>query len=211
MKTFILDIISKITSYSKELDDKSLIINKKWILVDESDEKSSFIFRENNQLLISKNGIIQKSSWDYITNDLVSLEIKNINYLFTPSFLDENLFILKLDGRNEYVVFINENKVQGIINSLQQINDFIDTNYLNNKKENKSYKTPNPEKIITITPKYFPSNKGELKIELTQVIYPSIGNKVYYGNSLAPNGKYKLGFMWYIHVKDGTIVNVSVF
>jgi len=211
MKTFILDIVSKISSYSKKLDDKSLIINKKWILVDDSNEKSVFIFRENNQLLISENGIIQKSSWEYITKDLVSLEINNINYLFTPAFLDENMFILKLDSRNEYVVFINENQVREIINSLNQINDFIDTNYLNNKKETISYKKPKPEKIITITPEYYPSDKGELKIELTQMLYPSIGNKVYFGNSHAPDGKYKLGFMWYIYVKDGTIIDVSVF
>ncbi|MDM1041827.1 MULTISPECIES: hypothetical protein [Empedobacter] len=205
MKTFILDIISKITSYSKELDDKSLIINKKWILVDESDEKSSFIFRENNQLLISENGIIQKSSWDYITNDLVSLEIKNINYLFTPSFLDENLFILKLDGRNEYVVFINENKVQGIINSLQQINDFIDYKYIKNNTSEKSFKNEN-----IVRPDFYLNTINtldgiQLNIKTKLSIGYTIGDKVFINDKPAPTGKYKLGWLDYLYVKDGEI------
>ncbi|WP_322971516.1 hypothetical protein [Faecalibacter sp. LW9] len=208
MKTFILDIISKITSYSKELDDKSLIINKKWILVDESNEKSSFIFRENNQLLISENGIIQKSSWDYITNDLVSLEIKKINYLFTPSFLDENLFILKLDGRNEYVVFINENKVQGIINSLQQINDFIDYKYIKNNTSEKSFKNEN-----IVRPDFYLNTINtldgiQLNIKTKLSIGYTIGDKVFINDKPAPTGKYKLGWLDYLYVKDGEICSL---
>ena len=64
MKTYLLDILSKVKRYSKSLDDQVLFLNQRWVIFDEnSDTKNLFIFRENNELLISVNGDVRKAKW----------------------------------------------------------------------------------------------------------------------------------------------------
>ena len=64
MKTYILDIIPKLERHSKKLNDLTKFHNNYWILLEEnSNSKKTFIFRQNNQLLISlsldTNAIVQ--------------------------------------------------------------------------------------------------------------------------------------------------------
>ena len=69
MKTFITDIIPKIQRFSKKLDDLTKLTNQHWVsLGDITKNKKVFIFRQNNQLLISENGIVEKGSWEYPIN-----------------------------------------------------------------------------------------------------------------------------------------------
>ena len=58
MKTYLLDLIPRIKSFSKRLDDLTVLLNKNWIVYDEnSTDKTVFIFRgKGNQLLIATNG-----------------------------------------------------------------------------------------------------------------------------------------------------------
>ncbi|MGO1585787.1 hypothetical protein [Mesonia sp.] len=67
MKFYILNVISKIQNFSKKLDETALIENNHWVYIDDLNfEKKVYIFRPNGQLLISTNGIVSKSSWEYL-------------------------------------------------------------------------------------------------------------------------------------------------
>lgn len=62
MKTYFLDIISKFKKFSKSLDDQALLLNHRWVIFDEMNEsKILFIFRKNDELLISINGDVRKN------------------------------------------------------------------------------------------------------------------------------------------------------
>ena len=83
MKTFFLSIIPRIKEFSKKLDDISLLTGQHWVVIDEIlESKSVYIFRPNNQLLISKNGIVKKARWDYIGNNSILIDIGEDSYLF---------------------------------------------------------------------------------------------------------------------------------
>jgi len=59
MRTYLADIIPKIQRFSKRLDDLTKLTNQHWVsLSDINQSKQVYIFRENNQLLISDNGIV---------------------------------------------------------------------------------------------------------------------------------------------------------
>jgi len=69
MKTFIADIIPKIQRFSDKLDNLTLLRNQHWVLIDNIEtEKKVYIFRPNNELLISKNGKVEKGKWEYLGN-----------------------------------------------------------------------------------------------------------------------------------------------
>lgn len=131
MKTFFSDLIPKIERYSKKLDDLTLLTNQHWVSIGDLDQyKRVFIFRSNNQLVISNNGIVEKGTWDYLGNQSLLIDTKEESYLFKHAFFDENVIALKLDSTNSYVFFVNENKYDGEFNDINNILIFLEKKYL---------------------------------------------------------------------------------
>jgi hypothetical protein len=134
MRTFIADIIPKIQRYSQKLDDLTRLTNQHWVsLGDINQTKRVFIFRANNQLLISDNGIVEKGSWEYLGNQSLLLETKAESYLLKHGFFDENVIALKLDSTDSYAFFINETKFHGELNKIEDILKFLEKKYLANE------------------------------------------------------------------------------
>jgi len=131
MKTFLLDIFPKIKQYSLKLDDITFLTNQHWVAIDNIvNNKAVYIFRSNNELLVSNNGKIEKGRWEYLGNKSLLIDRGNDSYLFKHDFMDENIMALKVDSSEEYAVFVNENKYDGELNSVQRIGDFLNKKYL---------------------------------------------------------------------------------
>ena len=95
MKTYILDIIPKIQRYSQKLDDLTILLNKHWVIFDEIlYSKSVYIFRANNELLISNNGKVKKAKWDYVGTSALLIDIGDESYLFKHVFLTKTFLHL---------------------------------------------------------------------------------------------------------------------
>jgi len=75
--------------------------------------------------------------------------------------------------------------------------------YNTNKKQEKV----KPENVIYD----YETSKGKLEIEQNHNFYPDIdpGKKALLNGLQAPTGKYKLGFMWYVHIENGIVTKVS--
>src|ERR1039457_4732999 len=104
MKTFIADIIPRIQKYSQKLDNLTLLTSQHWVVVDEiANSKTVYIFRLNNELLISRNGKVDKAKWEYLDKNTLLFDLKDDeSYLFNQGFFDENILALKIDGKDEY-------------------------------------------------------------------------------------------------------------
>ncbi|MEZ4888661.1 MAG: hypothetical protein R3E32_28305 [Chitinophagales bacterium] len=217
MKTFIAEIIPKIQEYSEKLDNLTMLANQHWVVFDDIDsEKNVYIFRSNNQLLISKNGKVEKGKWENIGNNSILIDLKNESYLFKHGFFDRNILALKLDGKNEYAFLINENKHSGELNSLNKITEFLRQNYLDKplpreiKKSGNFKSTKGDIKVIELPMTKFETENGILYIEGAASYMD--GRKVYKNLEKEPasEGKYKVGFMWYIHIKNGKVFKTTI-
>lgn len=136
MKTFFLDLIPKIQRYSEKLDNITVLTNKHWVLLNEESQKTVYIFRElNNQLLISKNGIIEKANWEYLGNNSLLIDQTNGSYLFKHGFIDDSILALKIDGSDEYALLINEQKFEKYLNSINKVLSFLQKQYLNKSND----------------------------------------------------------------------------
>ncbi len=101
MKTYLAVIIPKIQRFSQRLDDLTKLTNQHWVSIGDIElHKRVFVFRPNNQLLISNNGIVEKGSWEYLGNQSLLLDTKTESYLLKLGFIDENITALKLDSTN---------------------------------------------------------------------------------------------------------------
>lgn len=130
MKTYISDIIPRLKRFSKKLDDLTQLTNNNWVVIDESNlTKCVYIFRDNKDLIISKNGIANKGKWDYLNNNSLIIETNEISLFFKFGFLDSNILALKIDGRNEYAFLVNETTYDNDFNKIDKIFDYLSDEY----------------------------------------------------------------------------------
>lgn len=221
MKTFISDLIPKLQRFSHKLDNLTLLTNQHWVVIDDiSNNKNVYIFRANNDLLISQNGKVEKAKWEYLGNNSLLIDKKDESYLFRHGFFDENILALKVDSKDEYAFLINENKYDGELNSIDRIIDFLTKKYIE-PQTRKSIEETTGIRIEQPTIQVKPvivlmshkSDKGTLEIEQTHSSYSDInpGRKAFISGKPAPDGKYRLGFMWYVHIKDGQVLKITLF
>lgn len=136
MQTYFSNIIPSLARYSKKLDDISLLTTRHWVILDESSQsKSTYIFRNNNELIVSENGIVVHGTWDYLGFNKILLRINNSSFLFQHGFLEDDILALKLDGRNEYAFFINESRSD--LNTLKKIDTHLNRKYLSSSELSK--------------------------------------------------------------------------
>lgn len=125
MRTYIADIIPKLQRFSQKLDNLTLLTNQHWVVLDElGSSKTVFIFRSNNELLISRNGKVEKAKWEYLGNNSILIDQKEASHLFKQGFFDENVLALKVDSKEEYAFLVNENRYDGEIDSVEKAADF---------------------------------------------------------------------------------------
>ena len=132
MKTYLSDLIPRIKRFSQKLDNITLLTNQHWVVIDElSNSKYVYIFRSNSQLLVSKDGRVEKGRWEYLDTNSILIDLKEGSYLFRHGFFDENVLALKVDGKEEYAFLVNENKNSGELNSIDKVFSFLENKYLN--------------------------------------------------------------------------------
>ena len=177
MQTFISDIIPKIQRYSQKLDDLTILTNQHWVVMDEIDRtKNVYIFRKNNELLVSSNGEVEKGRWEYLGNNSLLIDKRDKSYLFKHGFFDENVLALKIDGREEYAFLVNENKYDGELNSFARVIDFLNRTYLDpsiQKKLAEQYEIGRPI-VIQKTPEEIARERERMENEAKSFLFVAV-------------------------------------
>lgn len=130
MKTYIADIIPRIQRFSKHLDDFTFIVGQSWVSMNDLEmSKNVFIFERDNTLIVSSNGIALTGTWKLLNNNSLYINYSNQGYLLKHGFLDENILALKLDGARGYAFWVNENKYNSEINTIDDVINFLSEKY----------------------------------------------------------------------------------
>lgn len=211
MKTFLLDLIPKLQRYSEKLDNLTLLQNHHWILLDEvNNSRTIYIFRESNELLLSYNGKVEKAKWEYLGNNTLLIDRKEESLLFKHGFFDENILALKIDSKDEYAILVNESKFDDELNSAVKIANFLKVKYIDSKPKPKILS--NNSKLLNKPGKIWKKRNvggGVMHIEVDRSPFPSVikkGQKVLLNGKTPPDGRYIIGFLQYIDVKNGVII-----
>lgn len=131
MKTYLADIIPKIQQFSQKLDNLTLLTNQHWVVLDELHAaKNIYIFKSNNELLISHNGTVKKGKWEYLGHNSILIDQGDESRLYRHGFFDENILALKVDSMDEYALLVNESRYEGELNSVDRVLDFLSSKYL---------------------------------------------------------------------------------
>lgn len=219
MRTFIADIIPRLRRYSQQLDNLTLLTNQHWVVVDEiSNSKTVYIFRANSELLISQNGKVERARWEYLGHNSLLIDINDQCYLYKHGFFDENILALKVDSKEEYAFLINETKFEGELNSIERILDFLNKKYIEPEEKIKIQVVtgiPVPEPPIIVPPEFkqatYNTKHGQLTLIGDRLTNNKKVIKVELNGEIPPDGKYKIGFMWYVNVANGFVTETTFY
>ena len=207
MKTYFADIIPKIQRYSKRLDNLTLLTNQHWVIIDDiNNTKVVYIFRPNNDLLISQNGRIEKAKWEYLDQTSLLIDKKDGSYLFKHGFFDEHILALKIDGTEEHAFFVNETKNSRELNSLAGIIEFLNEKYLVPELKEPAEIFMSGRSQLT-----YKIKEGNLVLKGTSDTKNNLVISAVLNGKIAPDGKYKIGHMWYVIIKNGIVVDTTIF
>ena len=142
MKSYLLDFFPAIKKIDRKLDNLSQLLNYHWILFEDENPivETKFIFKDNNILYVSVNGIVQDNcSWSYIDEHYINVSYNNVSYIFQFGLIDkeQKVLVFKQSGTDNYIVFQNE-KHRRLNVSIQQLlnEEYIDI------EEKVNYKIP---------------------------------------------------------------------
>lgn len=109
MRTYVLDILNRYKRYSENLDVKTILCNKSWLVFNDGCDKEVYIFQENGSLILSINGKVYNGSWQYITaNKSIIISSHEQSYMLHPYIFDNVVFVLQQDGTDNYAFMIDE-------------------------------------------------------------------------------------------------------
>lgn len=140
MKTYILSCLDRIQQYSKHLDAKAILYNKSWEVFNDSGDKEQLIFKPNNELLIARKGIVQKTKWELLSINSILIETDSITYLFNAAFVDNNFLALQLDGTDKCMIMIDsETKKNLLLDTISRIDAYLNNTYIHKDKLETSF------------------------------------------------------------------------
>lgn len=213
MKSYLSNILPRIQQFSKKLENTSLFVDIPWIFIDEEGNKLTYIFRQNNELLISKAGEVTSGKWEYLPfADSLLIDIEGQKRLYKHGFLDEGLMIMRKDETENLFITINSKKIPDL--DVERYINTVQSNLISTKSapvvkkpEDNVYlpivKTLNNGKpVVFIIPDY-PSEPKSKNCLNRYVKYH--GTEV-----LLPNGKYKLADGDVMKIFDGKCIEYDM-
>ena len=167
MKTYTLNIPKGTRNWSYALDAKTILCSRSWIIFNDENVKEVYIFQKDGTLIISHNGKVCKTKWEYIAQNtsLIIEDIESDTYMLKPTYYDNKVLVLQVDGTNEYAIMLNENCIEELmLDSLDEIKLYVEgqnniasqakeasfalnKNYLDSFTNTKERKDLNPHEI----------------------------------------------------------------
>ena len=131
MKTYISNTILRLRRYSKQLDAQSILYGKSWEVFNDIGDKEVFIFRPNSELIISRNGLVQKGKWELLSITSMLIDIDNKSYLLNTAFADDKFLALQLDGNDGCIILIeSETNKQLFLDSISRVENYLLNKYI---------------------------------------------------------------------------------
>ena len=212
MTHYLESILPRILSYSQKLDKLALLLNEPWVVTGDDSVRMKLIFKSDGEVIVSNNGDVQFGKWELLNRaSSILIKYEKSAKLYNHAFFDEGILALKLDGSTDFFILANQNKLP----------DLNVAGYLNAKYAGGSTKVGLAKDVNAVqkTNQHVPytcmTDKGEVTMNTFSGSWKgdfyAVGYTVFLNNKPAPDGKYRMGVMDYIHVKNGLIHKMTMF
>lgn len=135
MQNYLSNILNKIQQFNSRLDNKSVLTDKQWVVIDDDfNNKKVYIFRTNGELLVSTNGDVHKATFEVLNFGNVLIEDVSKSYLYNHGFLDTEILILRKDGSKDFFTFVSHELYANSVQDTSQLAEYLQYKYLTEKR-----------------------------------------------------------------------------
>lgn len=206
MLDYITSLLPRLQQFSKGLNDTAIFADVPWVFIDGDGDRVTYIFRRNNELLVSKQGEVTTGHWEYLAAmQSLLIEHGNRKRMYNQGFVDNVVMALRKDGTEELFLLANqqalpdldavkylERKVQGQLGeATKTLTGQLQTNQMTVELKN-----PARLALVEMGPERAPFKVGNKILDLTT-------------RMPLPDGKYHAAANYEMEVKDGIIVKVN--
>lgn len=177
LRPFLFSIPERLKRNAENLDAKAILCGRSWQVFNDEGVKQVFIFQEDGSLLISTDGYVTSSTWQYIAvNHSVVITSNGKSLMLHPEYVDTVILALSQDGSTEKYCFIDEKNVSVFPNrTIMELESYLGkANSLAEAKETKKIapKTVAPTTVYTKNENVEPANEPH-KVTIQKQHLPS--------------------------------------
>lgn len=111
MKTYLLNIPNELKNFSQKKDVVALLCSKSWEVFNDEGNKQILIFQKKGTLLVSTNGDVINSTWQFIpANKSIIISAEGKTTMLNPVFVDGVVLAMGKSGTQECLFMIDETR-----------------------------------------------------------------------------------------------------
>ena len=131
MTDILYSIVPKLQPFDYSLHHDNQFINQQWVLINGiEDAQSMYVFKPNNELVISENNAVTTTRWSFINSNFLSIMTEDGIVLIKAYYKDKDTLVLNQKASEEYAFFINSTDYSESINSKADLQKFLKDKYL---------------------------------------------------------------------------------
>lgn len=131
MTDILHNIVPKLEPFDYSLHHDTQFINQEWVLINGiEDAKAMYLFKPNNELLISENNHVTKTRWSFINSNFLSITTEDGIVLIKAFYKDKDTLVLNQKASEDYAFFINSSEYDITINTKEDIQKCLKEKYL---------------------------------------------------------------------------------
>ena len=132
MREYIYNIVPKLQPFDYSLHHDDQFINQKWVLINGiEDARSMYVFKPNNELVISENNHVTTTRWSFINSNFIAITTEDGIVLIKAFYKDKDMLVLNQKASEDYSFFINSTNSVYTLNSKEDIQKFLKEKYRN--------------------------------------------------------------------------------
>lgn len=130
MNEYLHSTIPNLKPFDHRLHYEELFINNNWVLVNGiSKKKSTYTFKEDNILEISRKDHTIETSWTIDIQNIFSIETEDGLITVKVYFKDDDVLVLNHQNKKEFALFINTTNYTEDLNSVEDVQVFLKEKY----------------------------------------------------------------------------------
>ncbi|WP_299392339.1 hypothetical protein [uncultured Gelidibacter sp.] len=131
MRDILYHIVPKLEPFDYSLHHDTQFINQEWVLINGIENtKAMYLFKPNNELVISENNNVTKTRWSFINSNFLSITTADGIVLIKAFYKDKDMLVLNQKASDDYAFFINASVYNTTIDSKEDIQKYLKEKYL---------------------------------------------------------------------------------
>lgn len=99
MQFYLQSILPRLQRFSKQLNDEANFVEIPWAYLDDNGVKITYLFRRNNDLLVTKQGEVATGRWEYLPSmQSLLIDYEGKRRMYNQGFLDKTVLLLRKEG-----------------------------------------------------------------------------------------------------------------